>query len=62
VPFVVDIIDPGGAVVLSVPSVAGKAVATAIPSLPGFYTIRLRNTGATATTYTTTIIGRSIWF
>jgi hypothetical protein len=62
VPFVVDIIDPAGAVVLSIPSVAGKVVATAIPSLPGFYTIRLRNTGFTATTYTTTIIGRSIWF
>jgi hypothetical protein len=62
VPFVLDIIDPAGAVVLSVPSVAGKAVATATPSLPGFYTIQLRNTGATSTTYSTTIIGRSIWF
>jgi hypothetical protein len=61
-PFVIDIVNPAGSVVLSVPSVAGKAVATATPALSGFYTIQVRNTGLTSTAYKTTIVGRSIWF
>jgi hypothetical protein len=61
-PFVIDIVNPAGSVVLSVPSVAGKAVATATPALSGFYTIQVRNTGLTSTDYKTTIVGRSIWF
>jgi hypothetical protein len=61
-PFVIDIVNPAGSVVLSVPSVAGKAVATATPALSGFYTIQVRNTGLKSTAYKTTIVGRSIWF
>jgi hypothetical protein len=61
-PFVIDIVNPAGSVVLSVPSVAGKAVATATPALSGFYTIQVRNTSLKSIAYKTTIIGRSIWF
>jgi hypothetical protein len=61
-PFAIDIVNPAGTVVLTVPSVAGRAVAATTPALAGFYTIRLRNTGVTSTTYKTTLIGRSIWF
>jgi hypothetical protein len=60
--LVMEIVDPSGAVVVSVPAVAGKGVATASPALPGLYTLRVRNTGLTAATYTTTLIERSIWF
>jgi hypothetical protein len=61
-PFVIDIVNPAGSVVLSVPSLAGKAVAMATPALPGFYTIQVRNTSLKSIAYKTTIIGRSIWF
>jgi len=62
VPFVIDIVNPAGVVVLSVPSIGGKAIATATPVLSGFYTIQVRNPGLKSTTYTTKIIGRSVWF
>jgi hypothetical protein len=61
-PFVIDVVNPAGVVVLSVPSIGGKAIATATPVLSGFYTIQVRNTGIKSTAYTTKIIGRSIWF
>ena len=62
VPFVIDIVNPAGVVVLSVPSIGGKAIATATPVLSGFYTVQVRNPGLKSTTYTTKIIGRSVWF
>ena len=62
VPFAIDIVNPAGVVVLSVPSIGGKAIATATPVLSGFYTIQVRNTGLKSTAYTTKVIGRSIWF
>jgi hypothetical protein len=61
-PFVIDVVNPAGVVVLSVPSVGGKAIATTTPASAGYYTIQVRNTGLKSTTYTTKVIGRSIWF
>jgi hypothetical protein len=61
-PFVIDVVNPAGVVVLSVPSVAGKAIATTTPASTGYYTIQVRNTGLKSTAYTTKVIGRSIWF
>jgi hypothetical protein len=61
-PFAIDVVNPAGVVVLTVPSVGGKAVATAAPTLAGYYTIQVRNTGTRSTTYTTKVIARSLWF
>jgi hypothetical protein len=62
VPLSIELVDPNGIVVLAVPTVLGKAVATATPALPGLYTVRVRNTGLKSTTYKTTLVGKSIWF
>jgi hypothetical protein len=61
-PLSIELVDPNGIVVLAVPTVLGKAVATATPALPGLYTVRVRNTGLRSTTYKTTLVGKSIWF
>lgn len=61
-PLSIEIVDPNGAVILSTPPALGKAVASAVPALPGVYTIRAKNGGTQTTTYKTTLIGKTIWF
>jgi hypothetical protein len=59
-PLSIEILDDDGLVVVSAPAVLGKAVATAVPALPGVYTVRVKNTGSTPVTYKTTIIGTQV--
>jgi hypothetical protein len=61
-PLSSELVDPTGIGVLTTPPALGKAVATAIPALPGLYTVRAKNTGLKSTTYKTTLVGKSIWF
>jgi hypothetical protein len=61
-PLSIELVDQNGMVVLSTPSVLGKAVVTATPALPGLYTVRVKNGGLRSTTYKTTLIGKQVWF
>jgi len=55
-PLSVQIIDASGNVVLSAPTTLGKAIVTSTPTLPGLYTVRVMNAGATAIGYKTKLI------
>lgn len=50
------IVDDSGNVVLNLPAALGTAAASTVPPLPGVYTVRITNTGATSTTYTAKIL------
>jgi hypothetical protein len=57
-PVSVEIIDPNGVSLTAPISTPGSAVATAVPTGPGNYTVKVRNQGLTATTTHTSMITR----
>jgi hypothetical protein len=59
-PLSIEILNDDGLVVLSTPAALGKAVATAVPALPGVYTVRVKNAGLTPVTYKTSIVTAQI--
>jgi hypothetical protein len=59
-PLSIEIVDDYNNVLVSTPPAIGKAIATAVPALPGVYTIRVKNAGLKPVSYTTTIIGSKI--
>jgi len=61
-PLSIEIVNDAGQVVLSTPVALGKAVATAVPALPGIYTVRVKNVGLGAVNYKTTLIGTQLPF
>ncbi len=59
--LVVQIYDPQGLLVAQAPSAAGRALAIATTLSPGTYTVRVRNAGAEATGFSTTLIRSQRW-
>jgi hypothetical protein len=59
-PLSIEIVDDTNTVLVSTPPAVGKAIATAVPAVPGVYTIRVKNAGQKSVSYKTTIIGSKI--
>lgn len=55
----VEIYNPAGVLIASAPPVLGRVVATALPVLPGTYTVKVRNSGSDTIQYGTRRIIRT---